>query len=372
LDAIRAKAVARGLMKEDAELSDKEIMQFVLEPGFSTAEQVTQIAGRGVGLDVVNAEIKQLGRSLELESQPGVGTQFIARLPFTLALNQALLCQVSEEVYAIPLSSIEGVVRLGKDELLDLYASADNGVYRYAGERYAVRGLADMVGTGVVRRALERPRLPLVLAQAGGQRIALQVDELLGRREIVVKSAGAQISTVPGVLGATILADGRVVFILDIGALIRYEAGANEVLDSEQLSATEPSASSRRRPLVMVVDDSITMRKVATRLLQRNDFDVVTAKDGVDAVAALQDVVPNAMLLDIEMPRMDGYELATHMRNDERLRSVPIIVITSRTGEKHRLRAMEIGVDHYLGKPYQESELLATLRGLLAKAQARS
>ncbi|MDN5848264.1 MAG: Hpt domain-containing protein [Nitrococcus sp.] len=372
LAAIRAKAVARGLMKEDAALSDKEIMQFVLEPGFSTAEQVTQIAGRGVGLDVVNAEIKQLGRSLEIESTLGVGTQFIARLPFTLALNQALLCQVSEEVYAIPLSSIEGVVRLGKDELLDLHASTDSGVYSYAGERYAVRGLAAMVRAGVVRRPLDRPRLPLVLVQAGGQRIALQVDELLGRREIVVKSAGAQISTVPGVLGATILADGRVVFILDIGALIRYGAGANEGLDSERPSATEPVASSRRRPLAMVVDDSITMRKVATRLLQRNDFDVITAKDGVDAVAALQDVVPDAMLLDIEMPRMDGYELATHMRNDERLRSVPIIVITSRTGEKHRLRAMEIGVDHYLGKPYQESELLATLRGLLAKAQARS
>ncbi|HET8701642.1 MAG TPA: Hpt domain-containing protein [Nitrococcus sp.] len=372
LDAIRTKAVARGLMSEGAALSDKEIMQFVLEPGFSTAERVTQIAGRGVGLDVVNAEIKQFGRSLEIESQLGVGTQFIARLPFTLALNQALLCQAGEEVYAIPLSSIEGVVRLGKDELLDIYAGADSGSYTYAGERYAVRLLAGMLSTGDVRPPIDRPRVPLILVQAGDHRVALQVDGLLGRREIVVKSAGPQISSVPGVLGATILADGRVVFILDIGALIRHDAGSNEGMEADvPLVELDPALSIRKRPLVMVVDDSITMRKVATRLLQRNEIDVITAKDGVDAVAALQDITPDAMLLDIEMPRMDGYELATHMRNDERLRTVPIIVITSRTGDKHRLRAMEIGVEYYLGKPYQESELLQVLHTLLAQGQSR-
>lgn len=372
LDAIRTKAIARGLMNEDSTLSDKEIIQFVLEPGFSTAEQVTQIAGRGVGLDVVNAEIKQFGRSLEIESEPGVGTQFIARLPFTLALNQALLCQAGEEIYAIPLSSIEGVVRLTKDELLGLYASADSGVYAYAGERYAVRGLAGMLGAGDGRPPVDRPRVPLILVQAGDHRVALQVDSLLGRREIVVKSAGPQISCVPGVLGATILADGRVVFILDIGALIRYGTSSNEEAGAGEASLMEPVLPTRRRPLVMVVDDSITMRKVAARLLQRNEIDVITARDGIDAVAALQDVIPDAMLLDIEMPRMDGYELATHMRNDKRLHWVPIIVITSRTGDKHRLRAMEIGVDHYLGKPYQESELLEALHGLLAKAEQRS
>ncbi|MCO6440985.1 MAG: Hpt domain-containing protein [Nitrococcus mobilis] len=364
LDAIRSKAISRGLMSEGSVLSDKEIMQFVLEPGFSTAEKVTQIAGRGVGLDVVNAEIKQLGRSLEIDSELGVGTQFIARMPFTLALNQALLCQTGEEVYAIPLSSIEGVVRAGQDELRDIHASADSGFYSYAGERYEVRSLAVMLSVGDGRPPPERPRVPLILVQAGDHRVALQVDDLLGRREIVVKSAGLQISRVPGLLGATILADGRVVFILDVGALVRYDIGSSDENEADELPAVA-MASRRKRPQVMVVDDSITMRKVAARLLQRNEIDVITAKDGVDAVAALQDMVPDAMLLDIEMPRMDGYELATHVRNDERLRSVPIIVITSRTGDKHRLKAMEIGVDRYLGKPYQESELLVALHELL-------
>ena len=371
LKAIRAKAISRGLMSEDSLLSDKEIMQFVLEPGFSTAEQVTQIAGRGVGLDVVNAEIKQLGRSLEIDSEQGVGTHFVARLPFTLALNQALLCQTGDEVYAIPLSSIEGVVRLGQDELRDIHASEDGGFYSYAGERYEVRSLAGMLGSGDGQPLTERPRVPLILVQAGEHRLAMQVDGLLGRREIVVKSAGPQISSVPGMLGATILADGRVVFILDIGALIRYESGSSEEGELEERPALAVR-SRRKRPRVMVVDDSITMRKVATRLLQRNEIDVMTAKDGVDAVAALQDLVPDAMLLDIEMPRMDGYELATHVRNDDRLRSVPIIVITSRTGEKHRQKAMEIGVDRYLGKPYQESELLAAVQDLLTVNEPRS
>ncbi|EAR21382.1 Hpt domain-containing protein [Nitrococcus mobilis] len=371
LNAIRSKAISQGLMSEGSMLSDKEIMQFVLEPGFSTAEKVTQIAGRGVGLDVVNAEIKQFGRSLEIDSELGVGTQFTARMPFTLALNQALLCQTGEEVYAIPLSSIEGVVRVGQDELRDIYTSADNGFYSYAGARYEVRSLAVMLGVGDGRPPPERPRVPLILVQAGDHRTALQVDALLGRREIVVKSAGLQISRVPGLLGATILADGRVVFILDVGALARYDIGSSDEDEADEWPiAAMPSR--RKRPWVMVVDDSITMRKVATRLLQRNEIDVITAKDGVDAVAALQDVVPDAMLLDIEMPRMDGYELATHMRNDERLRAVPIIVITSRTGDKHRLKATEIGVDRYLGKPYQESELLAALHELLTPTQSHA
>lgn len=367
LDAIRSKAISRGLMSEGSVLSDREIVQFVLEPGFSTAEKVTQIAGRGVGLDVVNAEIKRLGRSLEIDSELGVGTQFIARMPFTLALNQALLCQTGEEVYAIPLSSIEGVVRVGQDELRAVYASADSGFYSYAGERYEVRSLAVMLSVGDGRPPPERLRVPLILVQAGDHRVALQVDELLGRREIVVKSAGLQISRVPELLGATILADGRVVFILDVGALVRYDIGSSEEEADEIPTVT--MSSYHKRPRVMVVDDSITMRKVAARLLQRNEIDVITAKDGVDAVAALEDMVPDAVLLDIEMPRMDGYELATHMRNDERLHSVPIIVITSRTGDKHRLKAKEIGVDRYLGKPYQESELLAALHELLRQAQ---
>ncbi|MCP1675127.1 chemosensory pili system protein ChpA (sensor histidine kinase/response regulator) [Natronocella acetinitrilica] len=362
LEAIRRKAISRGLMREDAELTDREIVQFVLEQGFSTAETVTQISGRGVGMDVVNAEIKQLGGNLEIDSRPGLGTTFIVRLPFTLAMNQALLCMAAEQAYAIPLTAIDGVVRLTRDQLETYFRRGDQARYHYAGQDYQVRSLAELLGTGEAGVSGTDRRTPVVLVQTGDHRLAIQVDALIGAREIVVKSVGPQISGVPGIFGATILADGRVVFILDVGAFVRL--GSAAVADGVQVTS-EPAPLLDEMATVMVVDDSITMRKVATRLLERNGMQVVTAKDGVDAVALLQDYVPHAMLLDIEMPRMDGYELATHMRNDERLREVPIIMITSRTGDKHRQRALDIGVDRYLGKPYQESELMDNLRELL-------
>ncbi len=360
LVAIRDRALDRGLMKPDAVLTDREIVQFVLEPGFSTASQVTQIAGRGVGMDVVNAEIKQLGGSLEIDSTYGEGTCFTVRLPFTLALNQALLCQAADEAYAIPLSSIEGVVRAEHGFLRRALQSREQAYYEYAGERYELLSLASLLGAGDVHTPDDRALAPLILVQAGEHRVALHVDGLIGSRDIVVKSLGPQISGIPGIFGATILADGRVVLILDVGALMRYRGR-----ELEGAAAQHSDAERRERALVMVVDDSITMRKVATRLLERNGMDVITAKDGVDAVTRLQEGVPDAVLLDIEMPRMDGYEFAAHMRNEPALREVPIVMITSRTGEKHRQRAMDIGVDRYLGKPYQEGELLQALQELL-------
>ncbi|KAB7624477.1 Hpt domain-containing protein [Alkalilimnicola sp. S0819] len=363
LQAIRDKAVSRGLMPENAPLTDKEIMQFVLEAGFSTAQEVNQIAGRGVGMDVVNAEIKQLGGTLDIDSVDGLGTTFTVRLPFTLAMNQALLCQAGEETYAIPLSSIEGVVRMSHEELEECLRHPEQANYQYGEERYEVRSLAVLLGAGEPVLPGPGKRAPLILVQTGDHRLALQVDGLLGNREIVVKSVGAQISTVPGIFGATILADGRVVLILDISSLVRL--GITQLISEEAGGGAGEREQVRAKRLIMVVDDSITMRKVATRLLERNGMDVVTAKDGVDAVAQLQEHLPDAMLLDIEMPRMDGYELATHMRNDARLKGVPIIMITSRTGEKHRQRAMDIGVNRYLGKPYQESDLLENLQELL-------
>jgi chemosensory pili system protein ChpA (sensor histidine kinase/response regulator) len=204
--------------------------------------------------------------------------------------------------------------------------------------------------------------LPVILVRGTDQPMALQVDSLMGSREIVVKSLGMQFSEVHGVSGATILGDGSVVVILDLPALIREEsAGVMDVLDTDGNVDTQ-----NETPLVMVVDDSVTVRKVSTRLLERNGMDVVTAKDGVDAIAQLQDTKPDVMLLDIEMPRMDGFEVATLVRHDERLKDVPIIMITSRTGQKHRDRAMSIGVNEYMGKPFQEQELLQKIEEVLA------
>ncbi len=357
LDVIRRKAKERGLIVDDAEVSDNDVMQFILEPGFSTAEQVSQISGRGVGMDVVSSEVKQLGGSLHIDSRYGQGTIFTIRLPFTLAISRALLVQVHEEVYAIPLTSVEGIVRMRQDELSRYFNDA-TARFEYDGQNYPVQNLGALLGQGAPVLGLGGPkRLPVLLVRSGDHRMALQVESLLGSRETVVKSVGPQISTVRGISGATILGDGRVVLILDLGGLLRT-GGLSMHTERVATAITEEKARVLR---VMVVDDSITVRKVTTRLLERNDMHVITAKDGVDAVAKLQEHIPDVLLLDIEMPRMDGFELATHVRNEPRLRNIPMIMITSRTGDKHRKRAMEIGVDRYLGKPFQESELLSTI-----------
>jgi chemosensory pili system protein ChpA (sensor histidine kinase/response regulator) len=216
-------------------------------------------------------------------------------------------------------------------------------------------------------------RWPLLMLRAGDKLIALHVDVMLGSFEIVVKPVGPQLSQVGGIAGATILGDGRVVLILDIPGLVRSgkvvahlhheegDAGA----EGAAVTATPSRPAAVEKPLIMVVDDSITMRKVATRMLTKNGFEVETAKDGVDALAKLQDIKPALMLLDIEMPRMDGYELASHVRNDTRLAETPIIMVTSRTGDKHRSHAMDLGVDRYFGKPYQEAEIMETIHELL-------
>jgi chemosensory pili system protein ChpA (sensor histidine kinase/response regulator) len=335
-------------------------MQFILESGFSTAKQITQISGRGVGLDVVNSEIKSLGGILSIDSSYGKGTSFVIRLPFTLAINQALLVQVGEEIYAVPLTTIEGVVRLSADELKKKYAQSDP-VYSYAGTRYELRHLGTLLG--VTQPALEASLgiFPLLLVRSGDHRVALQAEGLLGSREIVAKPVGPQISKVRGISGATILGDGQVVLILDVPGLIGMGATVQLVYSAKEKVHSRTSRIAR----VLVVDDSITIRKVTSRMLERNNYDVVTAKDGVDAIGKLQEYTPDVVLLDVEMPRMDGYEFATHMRSNVRLKKIPIIMITSRTGEKHRQRAMAIGVNKYLGKPYKESDLLENIQQVL-------
>ncbi|MBL0027741.1 MAG: Hpt domain-containing protein [Rhodanobacteraceae bacterium] len=373
-DAIRRKAIERGLMKPDAQLSDRDLFGFVLETGFSTAETVSKIAGRGVGMDVVHSEIKQLGGSLSIDSTRGKGSQFTVRLPFTLAVTQAILVRLGEHLFAVPMSSVQGVVRIRREDL-DARMHQPNPSYSYGGDDYTIYEMHDLLGT-VSHRATDDAQVPLLMIRSGDQRAAVRVDAVLGSREVVVKSVGPQISSVPGIFGATIMGDGSVVMILDMAPLVRKVAALRQTVIDEQgqevpyLPVQTPVVAERRQPLVMVVDDSITMRKVTSRVLERNDIEVTTAKDGLDAVEKIQDRIPDLVLLDIEMPRMDGYEFATYMRNDPRLKAVPIIMITSRTGEKHRQRAMEIGVDRYLGKPYQEADLLRNVDEILRLTRA--
>ena len=367
-DVIRRKAIERGLMNPDAQLSDRDIYQFVLETGFSTATEVSKVAGRGVGMDVVANEVKQLGGSLEIDAKHGQGTTITIRLPLTLAVTQAILVRLGEATYAVPMNAVAGVYRMPRKEM-DRRLEQKQMEVVYGGEAYQIYDLADLLRTPI-NHAPDETQVPLLMTKTGDQRAAVRVSHVIGSKEVVVKPVGLQLSSVPGIFGATIMGDGRVVVILDLAPLVRHGVAlrqAPELAAELELLEPTPEPEVRRLPLVMVVDDSITMRKVTTRVLERNNLDVVTAKDGLDAVEQLQDRVPDLMLLDIEMPRMDGYELATYMRNDPRLRAVPIIMITSRTGEKHRQRAMEVGVDRYLGKPYQEADLLRNVQEALTQ-----
>jgi chemosensory pili system protein ChpA (sensor histidine kinase/response regulator) len=358
---IRDKAIRQGMMTENEQLSDREILQFILQPGFSTAQQVTQISGRGVGMDVVASEIKQLGGSLDIDSKEGHGTTFTVRLPFTVSVNRALMVSTGEDFYAIPLNTIEGIVRVSSYELEEYY-KPDAPMYEYAGQEYRLQYLGGLLHSDhhpkLQGQALP---LPVILVRGAEQPMALQVDSLMGSREIVVKSLGPQFSSVRGVSGATILGDGNVVVILDLPAMIRSDIISERQRLADLEKAREADQWQERVTRVMVVDDSVTVRKVTSRLLERNGMEVFTAKDGLDAVAQLQDNRPDVILLDIEMPRMDGFEVASFVRHDEALKDTPICMITSRTGEKHRERALAIGVNEYLGKPFQETELLDTI-----------
>ncbi|MFG8136698.1 Hpt domain-containing protein [Pseudomonas aeruginosa] len=378
LDAVRRKAIERGLMSADSDLSDHEVLQFVLESGFSTAEKVTQISGRGVGLDVANSEVKQLGGSVSIQTEPGQGTRFNVRLPFTVSVNRALMVLSGEDLYAVPLNTIEGIVRVSPYELEALYdqrgeAGLDTPSFEYAGQSYELKYLGELLNNGQEPKLVGQSLpLPVILVRSSEHAVAVQVDSLAGSREIVVKSLGPQFAGVAGISGATLLGDGRVVVILDLLATIRsrhallgQESRRERLALRQEMAASE--SEQQRPPLVMVVDDSVTVRKVTTRLLERNGMNVLTAKDGVDAIAQLQEHRPDILLLDIEMPRMDGFEVATLVRHDERLGNLPIIMITSRTGEKHRERALGIGVNQYLGKPYQETELLEAIQSLVGQ-----
>jgi chemosensory pili system protein ChpA (sensor histidine kinase/response regulator) len=361
LAAVRRKAVKRGLIPEDADLADHDVLPFILQAGFSTSDIITQISGRGVGMDVVHAEVKQLGGSMLIDSVPGKGTRFRIRLPFSVSVNRALMVVCGEEQYAVPLNTVDGIVRVMPGELEACYQSSP-ARYHYGGRSHELRYLGELLNQGRPSLIGQMQAMPVLLVHLQDQWVAVQVDALAGSREIVVKSLGPQFARIQGISGATILGDGRVVFILDLMAQIRMLQGRQQAqLAAGSAAPAYSEIEQARRLRVMVVDDSVTMRKVTSRLLERHGMHVLTAKDGIDALNLLQDFTPDVMLLDIEMPRMDGFEVAAHVRNDEHLRDLPIIMITSRSGQKHRDRAKSIGVNDYLSKPYQETMLLESI-----------
>ncbi len=361
LQRIQKKAVERGLLSPGVEPSDSQLAQMIFVPGFSTAESVTQVAGRGVGMDVVKNEIAGLGGRIEIATEARKGVTFTIYLPLTLAVTQAVILTANKHEYALPATLVEQVQEL-KPEALS--AALQAGAIEWRGNRYPLFYLPHLLGQPEAAHEVQRFN-SILLMKSGNAFAAILVDTLEGTREIVVKNIGPQVSRITGIAGATVRGDGKVVLILNpVPLALRALATPPEIT---QASAPEAPAEEEaaQAPLVMVVDDSLTVRKITSRLMAREGYRVETAKDGVDALEKMRDIFPDVVLLDVEMPRMDGFELARVMRNDANLKNVPIIMITSRTADKHRNRALEIGVNVYLGKPFQEALLLSSIADLL-------
>ncbi|KPF45339.1 hypothetical protein IP80_16360, partial [beta proteobacterium AAP65] len=375
LARIRQRALERGLLPEGAAVSDAELAQMIFKPGFSTAETVTEIAGRGVGLDVVRAEVNAMGGRIETQSQPGAGTRFKLLLPLTTAVTQVVMLRCGEQQVAVPSPLIETVRRVPNEEVARAYAEFS---LAYADEAVPFFWLGALLRSGGRGETPGRTQTVVVIRSAA-QRVAVHVDEVMGNQEVVVKNVGPQLARLPGLAGVTLLPSGAVSLIYNPVALAALygdearaamrQAGAAPaaaLLPDEVAAGAVPVAALpdlSRTPMVMVVDDSITVRRVTQRLLVREGYRVVTAKDGLDALERLAEERPVVLLSDIEMPRMDGFDLLRNVRADARLAGLPVVMITSRTAQKHRDYAEQLGVDHYLGKPYSEDELL----GLVAR-----
>jgi chemosensory pili system protein ChpA (sensor histidine kinase/response regulator) len=371
LARIRERGLERGLIGADEQPADDELAQLIFAPGFSTAATVTELAGRGVGLDVVRAEVNAMGGRVQVNHRAGEGASFRLLLPLTTAVTQVVMLRCGDLQVAVPSTLVEAVRRERSAEVEAAYAQ---GQLTVAGEALPFFWLAALL-QGPLRGGTEGRSQAVVLIRSADQRVALHVDEVLGNQEVVVKNVGPQLARLPGLAGVTLLPSGAVALIYNPVALATLYgpvlAPRVAALATQPASAVaEALPTVHKAPLVLVVDDSLTVRRVTQRLLVREGYRVTTAKDGMDALERLVEERPSVMLSDIEMPRMDGFDLARNVRADERFAQLPIIMITSRIAQKHREYAASLGVDHYLGKPYSEEELLALIARYV-EAEAR-
>ncbi|MBL8796071.1 MAG: Hpt domain-containing protein [Planctomycetia bacterium] len=366
-EAIRAAAIARGLTtaSDAARLSDDELFQFVFLPGFSTARTVSEISGRGVGLDIVKAQVHKLKGQVGVESQAGQGTTFTIRLPMTLAIARALLVKSRQETFAVPLDAVRQILRIERGAPESI---GREPVVRVGEQVYPLLDLGEVLNLKQpVDESVRRP--PVLVLQAAGRLVALQVDHLLGGREIVIKNLGNHLRRVRAVSGATLMGDGSVVLILnpaELGRPVKSALGGR----TTSLPAA-PTLRSRAALSVMIVDDSPSVRRVMSHLIQRAGWQPIIAKDGLEALEQLQQSAtpPDLVLLDIEMPRMDGYELLGTLRGQAAYRDLPVVMVTSRAGEKHRRKALQLGATDYVVKPYQDEALLDLIRRLAASRE---
>ena len=374
LPRIREKAVKQGLLAPDAELSDAEAANLIFMPGFSTASEVTGLAGRGIGMDVVRSEVNSLGGRIETLTDAGRGAAFRMVLPLTTAVTQVVMLRAGDLAVGVPANVVEIVRRTSASELEEAYRT---GMFDDGTEKLPFFWSGALLQASARSTEPAGKTRPVVIFRSASQRIAMHVDEVLGNQEVVVKNLGPQLSRLPGLAGMSVLASGAVVLIYNPVALSTVygeqvraataglpavlETGGNEPMPGKAMVSPQLAGPSEV-PLVLVVDDSITVRRVTQRLLQREGYRVALAADGLQALERLQEERPTVVLSDIEMPRMDGFDLARNIRADGALRDLPIIMITSRIAEKHREHAMELGVNHYLGKPYSDEELLSLIQ----------
>ena len=357
---IREKAAAKGLLDPERADDESYLNSLILRSGFSTAESLSQLAGRGVGMDVVNEMVKQRRGQIVVRSKRGEGTMFTLNMPFSMSIAEVLLVEIAGQTFAAPMSSIKAIGQVSHD-ILQRSVNGESVYQNYENKDYRQFVLGAYFKPDQYTLGVEEASAPVLFINSEDNPVAFHVDRILNRLEIIVKNVNRQVLNIPGISGATILGDGRVVPVLELLDLARRIADLNTLHEQH---AEEAEAAI---PNILVVDDSVTMRKVSTRLLERHHYNVATAKDGLDAIEVLNTFTPDVILLDIEMPRMDGFEFAAHVRHGSNVPDVPIVMITSRTGDKHRERADAIGVQGYLGKPYSEDMLIQTLEFLLKK-----
>ena len=374
LARIREKAISSGLIPADQPLDDQQAANLIFMPGFTTATQVTELSGRGIGMDVVRSEVNAVGGRIETATTPGRGTQFKLVLPLTTAVTQVVMLRSGKLAVGVPANLVETVRRTTAKDLQQAYNS---GTFDVGGEAVPFFWSGALLQASAKSVEVQAKNSSVVVFRSAAQRVALHVDEVLGNQEVVVKNLGPQLARLPGLAGMSVLASGAVVLIYNPVALasvygvqaraLSADSAEPHMLEGSAVGGADEGApilpaAVPRIPLVMVVDDSITVRRVTQRLLQREGYRVVLAADGLQALERLQEERPAVVLSDIEMPRMDGFDLARNIRGDARLKDLPIVMITSRIAEKHREYAKELGVDHYLGKPYPEDELMGLVR----------
>ena len=360
LPAIRTTAVQKGLIETGASLDDQQLSRLTLLPGFTTRADATQISGRGIGLDVVHKNIVDLRGTIGLDTGALGGLRVQVRVPLTLISMHVLLVRTAERVFGIPSSSVEQILFSDAGSVSGADASQ---VFDYLGDDYPVTSLAELLGFGrPLTELLTGEAQPLLLIQADEGRAAVTIDAVVDGRYLVVKQLGTYVPKVQGIVGASILADGSVAPVLDVRDLMRSPAAIQ--VDAAQIQALSEAAM-RGMPNVLIVDDSLSARRTLTQVVSEAGFEPRTAVDGLEAIESIEQRMPDVVLLDMEMPRMNGLELAAHLRASDDTKNLPLVMVTSRSTLKHRDQAKAAGVDVFITKPYEDVELSQELHRLL-------